>query len=80
MLMNELSGALGTLNDVPAHLPLTAHSYVRKNYLLSKTVYRAQLIRRVAGLKAARTFLTCMGVDAALTERIVSSPFSGLRR
>ena len=81
MLMSELSRALGTVNDAPAiHPSLIAHPYVRKNYLLTRTVYRAQLIRRLAGISAARTFLACMGVEAALTERVVSSPFSGLRR
>lgn len=80
MLMNELSKALGTANDVPTIPSPNTHSYVRKNYLLTKTVYRAQLIRRLAGVSAARTFLTCMGVEAALTERVVSSPFSDLRR
>jgi hypothetical protein len=81
MLMNELSRALGTANDAPT-IPLSpnTHSYVRKNYLLTKTIYRAQLIRRLVGVSAARTFLTCMGVGAALTERVVSSPFSDLRR
>jgi hypothetical protein len=81
MLMNELSRAIGTVNDASA-IPLSAktHPYVRENYLLTKTVYRAQLIRRLAGRSAARTFLACMGVDAALTERVVSSSFSSLRR
>lgn len=81
MLMNELSQALGTVNEAPAiHLSPRAPSYVRKNYLLTKTIYRAQMIRRLAGISAARIFLICMGVEAALTERVVSSSFSKLRR
>lgn len=81
MLMNELSRAIGTANEVPPlHLSPQTHVYVRKNFLLTKTVYRAQLIRRLAGSSAARTFLACMGVEAALTERVISSPFSHLRR
>jgi hypothetical protein len=81
MLMNELSRALGTVSDEPAiHLSHEAPSYVRKNYPLTKTVYRAQAIRRFAGVSAARTFLICMGVEAALIERIVSSSLSELRR
>lgn len=81
MLMNELSRAIRTADDAPAS-PLSAngHAYVRTNDRLTKTVYRAQLIRRLAGIRAARIFLTCMGVDAALTERVVSSPYSSLRR
>jgi hypothetical protein len=81
MLMNELSQAIRTADDAPAK-PLSAnvHSYVRTNDHLAKTVYRAQLIRRLAGISAARMFLACMGVNAALTERVVSSSYSGLRR
>lgn len=81
MLMNELSRALDTVNEASSiHLSPQAHSYIRKNDLLTKTVYRAQAIRRVAGVSAARTFLACMGVEAALAERVVSSSFSRLRR
>jgi len=81
MLMNELSRAIGTVNDAsPITLSPSAHPYVRKNDLLARTVYRAQLIRRIAGTSAARTFLTCMRVDRVLTERVVSSSFSKLRR
>lgn len=81
MLMNELSQAFGTVNDAPAmRLSPGAPGYVRKNDLLTKIVYRAQVIRRLAGRSAARTFLMCMGVEAPLIERVVSSSFSGLRR
>ena len=81
MLMNELSRAIATVDETPA-TPLSpnAHAYVRKNDALTKIVYRAQLIRRLAGMGAARIFLACMGVDATLSARVVSSSLSKLRR
>lgn len=81
MLMNELSRAIGTIDGTPA-TPLSpnTHGYVRNNDGLTKIVYRAQLIRRLAGTGAARIFLRCMGVEASLTARVVSSSLSNLRR
>lgn len=81
MLMNELSQALKTSNDDPAINSFrSAPTYVRKNFTMAKAVYWSLAIRRVAGVSAARIFLACMGADASLVERIVSSSFVSLRR
>jgi steroid 5-alpha reductase family enzyme len=56
------------------------HRYVRRNQKMSKLVYRAQVIRHVFGVKAARMFMRLMGVDAAVAQRVLRSPSSKLRR
>jgi hypothetical protein len=43
-------------------------------------VYRAQAIRGVFGPGAARMFMHLMRVDAAVAQRVLSSPTNKLRR
>lgn len=80
--MNALSLDLATATYNPAandaaHLMMQvrpmASSYVRKNYAMAQAVYRADALRRIAGVQAARTFLLLAGADAPLIERVVSS-------
>jgi hypothetical protein len=58
----------------------TTSSYVRKNYALAQAVYRAQAIRRIGGVQAARTFLLCAGAEARLIDRVLSAPSANRRR
>jgi hypothetical protein len=86
--MNALSLNLETASYNPAandaaHLMMQvrpAASYVRKNYAMAQAVYRADAVRRIAGVQAARTFLSLAGADAHLIERVVSSSFNDRRR
>lgn len=81
MLMNELSQLHNVVSDdLTPHFSQRTLLYVRKDYGLTRTVYRAQAIRRLAGEGAARAFLNCMGVGASLTERVISSSLADLRR
>jgi steroid 5-alpha reductase family enzyme len=54
--------------------------YVRCNQQMSKRVYRAQVVRHVFGVGAARMFMRLMQVDAAVAQRVLRSPLSKLRR
>ena len=87
--MNALSLDLETASYKPAandaallmvQARPTASSYVRKNYAMAQAVYRADAVRRIAGVQAARTFLSLAGADALVIERVVSSSFSDRRR
>lgn len=81
MLMNELSQPLNLVtDDLTPHFSHRTLLYVRKDYKLTRAVYRAQAIRRLAGERAARAFLNSMGVGALVTERVISSSLADLRR
>lgn len=73
MATNALSLELETGFDPIHYARHTASSYVRKNYEMAQAVYRADAIRRVAGIRAARTFLSCIGAEAQLIDRVMSS-------
>ena len=55
-------------------------SYTRRDEATARVIYKAQVILRVLGAAAARTFMRGMQLDPALIERVLRAPQGKLRR
>ena len=55
-------------------------SYTRRDPVKARAVYKAQAVRRVLGVGAARAFMKGMRLDAALIERVLAASRERLRR
>jgi hypothetical protein len=55
-------------------------SYIRRDPVTARVIYKAQVILRVLGPGAARAFMRGMGLEPSLVERVLLAPQGKLRR
>ena len=55
-------------------------SYIRRDPVTARVIYKAQAILRILGKGAARTFMKTRRLDAALIERVLGAQRHALRR
>jgi len=55
-------------------------SYIRRDPVTARVIYKAQVILRILGKGAARTFMKTMRLDATLIERVLGAQQHALRR
>jgi hypothetical protein len=64
----------------PRHVAADGMSYIRRDPVTARVVYKAEVILRLLGPGAARAFMRGMRLDPALIERVLRAPKGGLRR
>jgi hypothetical protein len=64
----------------PGHSGAERMSYIRRDPLTARVIYKAQVILRVLGPGAARAFMKGMRLEASLIERVLRAPQDSLRR
>lgn len=55
-------------------------TYMRRDPVTARLIYKAQVILRILGPGAARAFMRTMRLDAALIERVLGAQRDALRR
>jgi hypothetical protein len=55
-------------------------SYIRRDPVTARVIYKAQVILRLLGPGAARAFMKGMRLEAELIERVLRAPQGKLRR
>jgi hypothetical protein len=64
----------------PRHSGADGMSYTRRDPVTARVIYKAQVVLRLLGRGAARTFMKGMRLEAALIERVLREPDGKLRR
>jgi hypothetical protein len=64
----------------PRHSGGEGISYTRRDPVMARAVYKAQVILRVLGPGAARAFMKGMRMEPALIERVLRGRQEALRR
>jgi hypothetical protein len=64
----------------PRHGDADGMTYIRRDPVTARAVYKAQVILRLLGPGAARAFMKGMRMDPALIERVLRAPTGKLRR
>jgi hypothetical protein len=64
----------------PRHGAGDGISYTRRDPVMARAVYKAQVILRLLGPGAARAFMRGLRMDPALIERVLRAPQGKLRR
>jgi len=64
----------------PRHSSADGMSYTRRDPVTARVIYKAQVVLRLLGARAARTFMKSMRLEASLIERVLREPAGKLRR
>jgi hypothetical protein len=64
----------------PRHSAADGMTYVRRDPVTARVIYKAQVILRLLGPGAARAFMRGMRLEASLIERVLRAPQGTLRR
>jgi hypothetical protein len=64
----------------PRHAGGDGMSYTRRDPVMARAVYKAQVILRLLGPGAARAFMKGMRMEPELIERVLLAPQAKLRR
>jgi hypothetical protein len=64
----------------PRHASADGMAYTRRDPVMARAVYKAQVILRVLGPGAARAFMKGMRMEPALIERVLRGRQEALRR
>lgn len=64
----------------PRHAGTDGMSYIRRDPVTARVIYKAQVILRLLGPGAARAFMKGMRLEAELIERVLRAPQGKLRR